>query len=181
MAMTKYQKALLHVTAAESKYGSLSQTPEDDSDLIAARNLLGEENEDLTKLDVKILRLIKNGYPKKEIIHRLKVNHARVEKVKDLNHVAFKPIFKYKVTKEDEFIGYSSTLKGIAKLTDLNTIGSFEFLSSNARAKGYQAKEVHLLWRDVPDDCIYTIANKPLYIKRGLDSWLKYEILKWRD
>lgn len=181
MIMAKYQIALQHIQKAEKKYGSINQTPEDDSDLIAARNLLNGENEDLTELNIKILRYIKNGYSEKETMRRLKVVHDKVEKVKDLNHVAFKPIFKYKVTKDDKYIGYSSTLQGLAKLTDLTTIGSFEFISSKTRAKGYQTKKVCLLWRDIPDDCIYTIADKPLYIKRGLDSWLKYEILKWRD
>lgn len=179
--MTNYQKALQHIHKAEMEYGSINQTPEDDSDLIAARNLLNGGNEDLTELNIKILRFIKTGYPVKEIMRRLKAGHDKVEKVKDLNHVAFKPIFKYKVTKDNKFIGYSSTLKGLAELTDLTTIGSFEFISSKARAKGYQTKKVCLLWRDIPDGCIYTIANKPLYIRRGLDSWLKYEILKWRD
>lgn len=181
MIMTRYKTALQHIHKAEFKYGSISQTPEDDADLIAAQNLLSEENEDLTELDIKILELIKNGYPEKEILSKLEVGHSRVEKVKNQNHVAFKPIFKYKVTRDDNFISYSSNLKGIAKLTGLNAMGSFEFLSSNARAKGYQTKEVRLLWRDIPTDCIYTIANKPLYVKRGLDSWLKYEILIWRD
>lgn len=114
-------------------------------------------------------------------MRRLKAGHARVEKIKDLNHEAFKSILKYKVTKvnkDGKFIGYSSTLEGLIKLTDLTTMGSFEFISAAARAKGYQTKRVHLLWKNIPDDCIYTIANKPLYVKRGLNSWLKYEILK---
>ena len=185
MIMTKYQKALQYIHKVEEEYGSLSRVPEDNLDLTAARNLLDEENENLTELDaeldIEILRLIKNGYPEKEILRKLEVSHSRVEKVKNLNHVAFKPIFKYKVTRDDDFISYSSNLKGIAKLTDLNTIGSFEFISAKARTKGYQTKKVHLLWKNIPDDCIYTIANKPLYVKRGLNSWLKYEILKWRD
>ena len=179
--MTRYQIALQHIHKAEMEYGSISQTPEDDSDLIAARNLLNGENEDLTELNIKILRLIKTGYPLTEIMRRSKAGNHKVEKIKDLNHEAFKPIFKYKVTKDNKYIGYSSTLKGLAELTDLTTIGSFEFISSKARTKGYQTKKICLLWKDIPDDCIYTIANKPLYIKRGLDSWLKYEILKWRD
>ena len=174
--MTRYQNALQHIHKDEMEYGSISQTPEDDSDLIAARNLLNEENEDLPELNIKILRFIQNGYPKKEIMRRLKAGHDKVEKVKDLNHVAFKSIFKYKVTKDDKYIGYSSTLQGLAKLADLTIRGSFEFISSKARVKGYQTREVRLLWRDIPDDCIYTIADKPLYIKRGLDSWMKYNI-----
>lgn len=180
--MTRYKKALRHIHKIEKKYGSIANTPEDDTDLIAAQSLLNGGNEDVIELNIKILRLIEAGYPSKEIMRKLKIGHDKVEGIKDLNHVVFKPIFKYEVTKDDdEYISYSSTLQGLAKLADLTVRGSFEFISSKARAKGYQTKKVHLLWRDLPENCIYTIADKPLYIKYGFCSWLKYKILKWRD
>lgn len=181
MIMTRYKEALRHVHKIEKKYGSIANTPEDDIDLITAQNLLSGGNENVIELNIKILRLIEAGYPSKEIMYKLKIGHEKVEGVRDLNHVVFKPIFKYKVTKDDEYIGYSSTLQGLVKLADLTTRGGFEFISSKARAKGYQTKRVHLLWRDLPENCVYTIANKPLYIKHGFGSWLKYKILKWRD
>lgn len=40
MAMTKYQKALIYIRKAELQYGSISKTPENDLNLIKARNLL---------------------------------------------------------------------------------------------------------------------------------------------
>lgn len=180
MITIRYKKALRHIRKAEKKYGSIANTPEDDADLIAAQSLLSEGNEDVIELNAKILGLIEAGYPLKAIMHKLKIGHEKVKGVRDLNHVVFKSIFKYKITKGDEYTGYSSTLQGLVKLAGLTTSGGFEFVSSKARARGYQIKKTHLLWRYIPENCVYAVANK-LYIKHGLDSWLKYKILKWRN
>lgn len=40
MALTKYQQALIYIRKAELQYGSISKTPENDPNLIKARNLL---------------------------------------------------------------------------------------------------------------------------------------------
>lgn len=178
--MIRYKKALRHIQKVEKKYGSIANAPEDDIDLIAAQSLLSKGNEDVIELNAKILGLIEAGYPSKAIMYKLKIGHDKVEGVRDLNHVVFKSIFKYKITKGDKHTGYSSTLQGLAKLAGLATSGGFEFVSSKARTRGYQIKKVHLLWRYIPENCVYAVANK-LYIKHGLDSWLKYKILKWRD
>lgn len=171
--MTRFKEALAYIHKVEDRNGSITKTSEDDPDLLIAQNLLTTEDPD--KLDLRIKELIIAGYSRNQISYKLKVNPARVTRIKNENHLEIKPIFRYKITK-NKFTGYSSYTKGIGDLIGFYAEGNLKYITQKARAKGYTVELTSLYWKDLPDNCIYTFRNQSIYVKRGLDSWLKFQV-----
>ena len=67
MNLTRYQKALQYIHRAEIRYGSISKTPENDPDLIKARNLVAFGHRTVKTfepddLDFEIKKMLEYGY-----------------------------------------------------------------------------------------------------------------------
>lgn len=170
--MTRFKEALAYIHKVEDRNGSITKTSEDDPDLLAAQNLLTTEDPD--KLDLRIKELIIAGYSRNQISYKLKVNPVRVTRVKRENHLEIKLIFRYKITKNN-FIGYSSYFQGIGDLIGFYAQGNLKYTIQRAKAKGYKVELTSIYWKDLPDDCLYACRNQAVYVKHGLDSWLKFQ------
>lgn len=105
MNLTKYQKALQYIHRAEIKYGSISETPENDPDLIKAQNLVAIGHRAVKifepdDLDFEIKEMLEYGYPAHAIYEILHVGQPAVQRVREFYGLKYKPLFKYKLTKD---------------------------------------------------------------------------------
>lgn len=177
MNMTKYQKALLYVHKVESQYGSIIQAPESDPNLIKVRELLAIDRDNVRvfepdETDLEIKKMLEYGYPAHVIYEKLRVRQPIVQRVKEYYGLAYKPLFKYKLTKDGQPDFYTTYVKGmtrIAKISNgLNSKAIFDLIPK----LGYEISEVSFYWGDLPDDCTYAVRNSIVFVKHSIDSWL---------
>lgn len=125
MALTKYQQALIYIRKAELQYSSISKTPENDPNLIKARKLL-VVNRDNVKvfepddLDLEIKKMLEYGYPAHVIYEILHVGQPAVQRVREFYGLKYKPIFKYKLTKDGQPDFYTTYVKGMTRIAKIS-------------------------------------------------------------
>lgn len=177
MAMTKYQKALIYIRKAELQYGSISKTPENDPNLIKARNLLAV-NRDNVKVfepddtDLEIKRMLEYGYPAHVIYEKLRVRQPVVQRVKEYYDLTYKPLFKYKLTKDGQPDFYTPYVKGMTRIAKISNSFNSRTIFDLIPKLGYEISEVSFYWGDLPDDCTYAVRQSIVFVKHGIDSWL---------
>ena len=175
--MTKYQKALIFIRRAELQYGSIVKAPENDPNLIKVRKLLAV-NRDNVKVfepddtDLEIKRMLEYGYPAHVIYEKLRVRQPVVQRVKEYYDLTYKPLFKYKLTKDGQPDFYTPYVKGMTTVAEvsngLNSRAIFDLIPK----LGYEISEVSFYWGDLPDDCTYAVRQSIVFVKHGIDSWL---------
>lgn len=177
MALTKYQKALIYIRKAELQYGSISKTPENDPNLIKARNLLAI-NQKVVKTfepddtDLEIKRMLEYGYPAHVIYEKLRVRQPIVQRVKEYYGLTYKPIFNYKLTKDGQPDFYTTYVKGMTRIAKISNSFNSRDIFDLIPKLGYEISEVSFYWGDLPDNCTYAIRRSIVYVKHGIDSWL---------
>lgn len=177
MALTKYQKALIYIHRAEIKYGSISRTPENDPNLIKVRKLLAINPQDVrvfepNDTDLEIKRMLEYGYPAHVIYGKLRVRQPVVQRVKEFYGLTYKPLFKYKLTKDGQPDFYTTYVKGMTRIAKISNNFNSKTVFDLIPKLGYEISEVSFYWGDLPDDCTYDVRNSIVYIKHGIDSWL---------
>lgn len=177
MALTKYQQALIYIRKAELQYGSISKAPENDPNLIKARKLLAV-NRDNVKVfepddtDLEIKRMLEYGYPAHVIYEKLRVRQPVVQRVKEYYDLTYKPLFKYKLTKDGQPDFYTTYVKGMTTVAGVSNSSNSKAIFDLIPKLGYEISEVSFYWGDLPDDCTYAIRRSIVYVKHGIDSWL---------
>lgn len=177
MAITKYQKALQYIHRAEIKYGSISKTPEDDPNLIKAQNLLAIDHRavktfELDDTDLEIKRMLEYGYPAHVIYEKLRVRQPVVQRVREFYDLTYKPLFKYKLTKDGQPDFYTTYVKGMTRIARTSNSFNSRAIFNLIPKLGYEISEVSFYWGDLPDNCTYAIRKSIVYVKHGIDSWL---------
>lgn len=125
MNMTKYQKALIYIRKAELQYGSISKTPENDPNLIKARNLLAIDRNNVKVFepddtDLEIKRMLEYGYPAHVIYEKLRVRQPVVQRVREFYGLTYKPLFKYKLTKDGQPDFYTTYVRGMTTVVGVS-------------------------------------------------------------
>lgn len=177
MNLTKYQKALIYIHRAEIKYGSISETPENDPDLIKAQNLVAIGHRAVKTfepddLDFEIKEMLEYGYPAHIIYEKLRVRQPVVQRVKEYYGLTYKPLFKYKLTKDGQPDFYTTYVKGMTRIAKIFNSFNSKTVFDLIPKLGYEISEVSFYWSDLPDDCTYAIRRSIVYVKHGIDSWL---------
>ncbi len=177
MNLTKYQKALIYIHRAEIKYGSISKTPENDPDLIKAQNLVAIGHRAVKTfepddLDFEIKRMLEYGYPAHVIYEMLHVGQPAVQRVREFYGLKYKPIFKYKLTKDGQPDFYTTYAKGMCRAAGIGNGHTARQIFKLMSQRGYEVSKISFYWGDLPDDCTYAIRNSIVYVKHGIDSWL---------
>ena len=177
MKMTKYQKALIYIRKAELQYGSISKTPENDPNLIKARKLLAVNRDNVKvfepdDLDFEIKRKLEYGYPAHVIYEMLHVGQPAVQRVREFYGLKYKPIFKYKLTKDGQPDFYTTYAKGMCRAAGIDNGHTARQIFKLMSQRGYEVSKISFYWGDLPDDCTYAIRNSIVYVKHGIDSWL---------
>lgn len=177
MNMTKYQKALFYIRKAEAQYGSIMYAPENDPNLIGVRNLLACDKRPLKAwdpddTDLEIKRMLEYGYPAHVIYEKLRVRQPTVQRVKDYFDLTYKPLFKYKLTKDGQPDFYTTYVKGMTTVARISNAFNSRAIFDLIPKLGYEISEVSFYWGDLPDDCTYAIRKSIVYVKHGIDSWL---------
>ena len=177
MALTKYQKALQYIHRAEIKYGSISKTPENDPNLIKVRKLLAINPQAVKvfepdDIDLEIKRMLEYGYPAHAIYEKLRVRQPVVQRVREFYGLKYKPLFKYKLTKDGQPDFYTTYVKGMTRIAKISNSFTSKTIFDLIPKLGYEISEVSFYWGDLPDDCTYAIRRSIVYVKHGIDSWL---------
>lgn len=177
MNLTKYQKALIYIHRAEIKYGSISKTPENDPDLIKAQNLVAIGHRAVKTfepddLDFEIKKMLEYGYPAHVIYEMLHVGQPAVQRVREFYGLKYKPIFKYKLTKEGHPDFYTTYAKGMCRVAGIDNGRTTRQIFKLMSQRGYEVSKISFYWGDLPDDCTYAIKNSIVFVKHGIDSWL---------
>lgn len=175
--MTRYQKALQYIHRAEIKYGSISKTPEDDPNLIKAQNLLAIDHRAVKTFepddtDLEIKKMLEYGYPAHEIYEILHVGQPAVQRVREFYGLKYKPLFKYKLTKDGQPDFYTTYVKGMTRIAKTSNSFNSRAIFDLIPKLGYEISEVSFYWGDLPDNCTYAIRKSIVYVKHGIDSWL---------
>lgn len=183
MNLTKYQKALQYIHKAEMKYGSISKTPENDPDLIKAQNLIGFGHRAVKTfepddLDFEIKRMLEYGYPAHVIYEKLRVRQPVVQRVKEFYGLTYKPLFKYKLTKDGQPDFYTTYVRGMTRIAKISNSFNSKAIFDLIPKLGYEISEVSFYWGDLPDGCTYAVRQSIVFVKHGIDSWLKEA---WKD
>ena len=177
MNLTKYQKALIYIHRAEIKHGSISKTPENDPDLIKAQNLvaIGQravKTFEPDDLDFEIKKMLEYGYPAHVIYEMLHVGQPAVQRVKEFYGLKYKPIFKYKLTKDGHPDFYTTYAKGMCTAAGIDNGHTARQIFKLMSQRGYEVSKISFYWGDLPDDCTYAIRQSIVFVKHGIDSWL---------
>ncbi len=177
MAMTKYQKALNFIRKAELQYGSISKTPANDPNLIKVRELLAIDRDNVRvfepdETDLEIKRMLEYGYPAHVIYEKLRVRQPIVQRVKEYYGLTYKPLFKYKLTKDGQPDFYTTYVKGMTTIAKRSNSFNSRAIFDLIPKLGYEISEVSFYWGDLPDNCTYAIRKSIVYVKHGIDSWL---------
>lgn len=177
MNLTKYQQALIYIRKAELQYGSISKTPENDPNLIKARNLLAVDQNAIKVFepddtDLEIKRMLEYGYPAHVIYEMLHVGQPAVQRVREFYGLKYKPLFKYKLTKDGQPDFYTTYVKGMTRIAKTSNSFNSKTIFDLIPKLGYEISEVSFYWGDLPDDCTYAIRRSIVYVKHGIDSWL---------
>lgn len=175
--MTKYQKALIYIRKAELQYGSISKTPENDPNLIKVRKLLAINPQDVKVFkpddtDLEIKRMLEYGYPAHVIYEKLRVRQPVVQRVKEYYDLTYKPLFKYKLTKDGQPDFYTPYVKGMTRIAKISNSFNSRTIFNLISKLGYEISEVSFYWGDLPDDCTYAVRQSIVYVKHGITSWL---------
>ena len=177
MAMTKYQKALIYIHKAESQYGLIIQAPESDSNLIKVRELLAIDRDNVRvfepdETDLEIKKMLEYGYPAHIIYEKLRVRQPVVQRVREFYDLKYKPLFKYKLTKDGQPDFYTTYVKGMTRIAKTSNSFNSRAIFDLIPKLGYEISEVSFYWGDLPDNCTYAIRKSIVYVKHGIDSWL---------
>ena len=177
MALTKYQQALIYIRKAELQYGSISKTPENDLNLIKAQNLLAIDHRAVKTFepddtDLEIKRMLEYGYPAHVIYEMLHVGQPAVQRVREFYGLTYKPLFKYKLTKDGQPDFYTTYVKGMTRIAKISNSFNSKTIFDLIPKLGYEISEVSFYWGDLPDDCTYAVRQSIVFIKHGIDSWL---------
>lgn len=177
MNLTKYQKALQYIHRAEIKYGSISKTPENDPNLIKVRELLAIDPNNVRVFepddtDLEIKRMLEYGYPAHVIYEKLRVRQPVVQRVREFYGLTYKPLFKYKLTKDGQPDFYTTYVKGMTTVAGVSNSFNSRAIFDLIPKLGYEISEVSFYWGDLPDDCTYAVRKSIVYVKHGIDSWL---------
>lgn len=177
MVLTKYQKALLYVRKVESQYGSIIAAPESDPNLIKVRKLLAVDRDNVRafepdETDLKIKRMLEYGYPAHVIYEKLRVRQPIVQRVKEYYGLTYKPLFKYKLTKDGQPDFYTTYVKGMTTVAGVSNSSNSKAIFDLIPKLGYEISEISFYWGDLPDNCIYAIRNSIVFVKHSIDSWL---------
>lgn len=175
--MTKYQKALIYIRKAELQYGSISKTPENDPNLIKARNLLAIDRNNVKVFepddtDLEIKRMLEYGYPAHVIYEKLRVRQPVVQRVREFYGLTYKPLFKYKLTKDGQPDFYTTYVRGMTTVVGVSHGFNSRAIFDLIHKLGYEISEVSFYWGDLPNDCTYDVRNSIVFVKHGIDSWL---------
>lgn len=177
MALTKYQKALIYIRKAELQYGSIICAPENDPNLIKAQKLLAV-NPDNAKVfepddtDLEIKKMLEYGFPAHIIYEKLRVRQPVVQRVKEYYDLTYKPLFKYKLTKDGQPDFYTTYVKGMTTVAKISNAFNSRTIFDLIPKLGYEISEVSFYWGDLPDDCTYAVRKSIVFVKHGIDSWL---------
>lgn len=163
---------ILLTNQLEAKYGSVVKAPKDDPLLLKLQKL---SKPTTAGKDDKIEQLIKYGYSAGEIYQILNVKQPDVQRVKDFLNLKYKPIFKYKLTKDGCPDGYTPYVGGMCKLVGIGKPGTSKQIKNKIESLGYEISPIFFHWGDLPDGAHYVTRNNPVLVKHGLDSWLKME------
>lgn len=177
MALTKYQKALIYIRKAELQYGSIIKAPESDPNLIKVRKLLAIDRDNVRvfepdDIDLEIKRMLEYGYPAHVIYEKLRVRQPVVQRVKEFYGLTYKPLFKYKLTKDGQPDFYTTYVKGMTRIAKISNSFNSKTVFDLIPKLGYEISEVSFYWGDLPDDCTYAIRKSIVFVKHGIDSWL---------
>lgn len=177
MNLTKYQKALQYIHRAEIKYGSISKTPENDPNLIKVRELLAIDPNNVRVFepddtDLEIKRMLEYGYPAHVIYEKLRVRQPVVQRVREFYGLTYKPLFKYKLTKDGQPDFYTTYVQGMTTVAGVSNSFNSRAIFDLIPKLGYEISEVSFYWGDLPDNCTYAIRRSIVYVKHGIDSWL---------
>jgi hypothetical protein len=177
MNLTKYQKALIYIHRAEIKYGSISKTPENDPDLIKAQNLVAIGHRAVKTFepddtDLEIKKMLEYGYPAHVIYKMLHVGQPAVQRVREFYGLKYKPIFKYKLTKDGQPDFYTTYVKGMTRIAKISNSFNSKTIFDLIPKLGYEISEVSFYWGDLPDGCTYAVRQSIVFVKHGIDSWL---------
>ncbi|MBA2915541.1 hypothetical protein HCN73_05000 [Lactobacillus crispatus] len=151
MAMTRYQKALQYIHKAELQYGSISKTPENDLNLIKAQNLLAIGHRAVKMfepddLDFKIKKMLEYGYPALVIYEMLHVGQPAVQRVREFYGLTYKPLFKYKLTKDGQPDFYTTYVKGMTRIAKISNSFNSKTIFDLIPKLGYEISEVSFYW-----------------------------------
>lgn len=177
MKMNKYQKALFYIRKVELQYGSIIKAPESDSNLIKVRKLLAIDRGNAIvfepdDLDLEIKEMLEYGYPAHVIYDKLRVRQPVVQRVKEFYGLTYKPLFKYKLTKDGQPDFYTPYVKGMTRIAKISSGLNSRTIFNLISKLGYEISEVSFYWGDLPDDCTYTVRQSIVFVKHGIDSWL---------
>ena len=177
MALTKYQQALIYIRKAELQHGSISKTPENDPNLIKVRNLLAIDQRAVKifepdDTDLEIKRMLEYGYPAHVIYEMLHVGQPAVQRVREFYGLKYKPLFKYKLTKDGQPDCYTTYVKGMTRIAKISSDFNSKTIFDLIPKLGYEISEVSFYWGDLPDDCTYAVRQSIVFVKHGIDSWL---------
>lgn len=177
MNMTKYQQALIYIRKAELQYGSIVYAPENDPNLIKAQKLLAVNQHNVkvfepNDTDLEIKRMLEYGFPAHIIYEKLRVRQPVVQRVKEYYGLTYKPLFKYKLTKDGQPDFYTSYVKGMTIVAQISSGFNSKTILDLIPKLGYEISEVSFYWGDLPDDCTYAIRKSIVFVKHGIDSWL---------
>lgn len=177
MNLTKYQKALIYIHKAEIKYGSIRKTPENDPDLIKAQNLVAIGHRAVKTfepddLDFEIKKMLEYGYPAHVIYEMLHVGQPAVQRVREFYGLKYKPIFKYKLTKDGHPDFYTTYAKGMCRAVGIGNGHATRQIFKLMSQRGYEVSKISFYWGDLPDDCTYAVRQSIVFVKHGIDSWL---------
>lgn len=168
--MTRYQKALQYIHKAEIKYGSIKRTPENDLNLIKAQNLLAIGHRAVKTfepddLDFEIKKMLEYGYPAHAIYEMLHVGQPAVQRVREFYGLKYKPLFKYKLTKDGQPDFYTTYVKGMTRIAKISNGFNSKTIFDLIPKLGYEISKVSFYWGDLPDNCTYAI-------RQSLMNWL---------
>ena len=102
----------------------------------------------------------------------LHVGQPAVQRVREFYGLKYKPIFKYKLTKDGQPDFYTTYVKGMTRIARISNSFNSRAIFNLIPKLGYEISEVSFYWGDLPDDCTYAIRQSIVFVKHGIDSWL---------
>lgn len=144
-----------HLHQVEHNYGSVSNAPENDLNLIAVHHLIEKSDVDRK---IKALDLLRHGLSEHYTSLETGIMISKVKAMRQAHHIPLVPIFHYKV--DDIFFPTTHQIARYFK-RDENAI------LNQLRYEGKRITEYDFIWNDIPINGNYVAKNSKIYVKKS--------------
>ena len=165
----RWQTAIHLIQKCEDKYGSITQTPEDDPNFVKVQRICGanlRSTEIAFRNQELIAEKIESGFAKTYIVRHYHVAPDTVEKIKRRFNLSFKPVWLYVLYKDNKPVYFIRSKKLDIPIIFNRTFYSDKILKSFLLNNGFKLRVRKVIWHNIPIGAYYVTPDHKKVIQK---------------